>query len=74
MTERDGSLCAVCNRLLSTRDQAAYRSHCEDCWCAGPSGIGDLRYSGGPYPLPVVETRGRPAQVVGAKVASACYT
>jgi hypothetical protein len=61
MAEHNGSLCVVCTRPLSLRDRAAYGSRCEDCWCAGGMAEDDPRLAGGPYPLPVRETRGRPA-------------
>jgi hypothetical protein len=61
MTNRDETVCVVCARLLSARDRAAYGSRCEDCWCAGGMAEDDIRLAGGPYLLPVRETRGRPA-------------
>jgi hypothetical protein len=61
MTNRDANLCIICARPLSLRDRTAYGSRCEDCWCAGGNGEDDPRLAGGPYPLPVRETRGRPA-------------
>jgi hypothetical protein len=61
MAEHDGIVCVVCIRPLSLRDRTAYGSRCEDCWCAGGNGEDDSRLAGGPYPLPVRETRGRPA-------------
>jgi hypothetical protein len=61
MAEHDGNACMVCTRPLSLRDRAAYGSRCEDCWCAGGMAEDDPRLAGGPYPLPVRETRGRPA-------------
>jgi hypothetical protein len=61
MAEHGETVCVVCTRPLSLRDRAAYGSRCEDCWCAGGMAEDDSRLAGGPYPLPVRETRGRPA-------------
>jgi hypothetical protein len=61
MIKHDEIVCVVCSRPLSARDRAAYGSRCEDCWCAGGMAEDDPRLAGGPYPLPVRETRGRPA-------------